>query len=549
MTTTTGHTTGDDLTTLPAEAARVAAAFGSGAFFGLSGSGNFHLTHELRDAGLTYYAATHEAACVAMADGHARTAGMTGVATVHQGPGLTNAATALREAARSHTPMVLFAADVPARARHHNQYVNQSALAGSLGVAVESVTCAGAAVDDVVRSFRRAACEQRPVVLMLPIDLHEQRVPRRTLDPRVLQIPEPPAPAADAVEEAAGILRPARHPVILAGRGAVRSGAAQPVAELADKLCAPLLTSTQANGLFRGHPRYLGLAGGFGSSLARHVLAEADVVLVFGCSLNPWTLAGNDMLSSHAQIIQVDTDPTIPTERTVVRLTVVGDCAATSRALHERLQEHSGMRYAAAQITPDPDRGQMPGPGRREDVIDPRVLTRLLDEMLPEERTISIDSGHFMIFPASIMRAPDPQGFLLAQGFMSMGLALAESLGALAARPDRVSVATLGDGGAKMSLFELDTALRHELPVLVVIYNDAAYGAEVHDFASSGRPLDIVRFRDLDFAAIARGLGADGVTVRRPEDLSVVRQWLEHRQRPLVVDAKVDPDIRGDWIE
>jgi 5-guanidino-2-oxopentanoate decarboxylase len=541
--------TADALTTVPAEAARIAAAFGCRAFFGLSGSGNFHLTHELRDAGLSYYAATHEAACVAMADGHARTTGGTGVATVHQGPGLTNAVTALREAARSHTPLVLFAADVPAGAHRHNQYVNQAALAGSLGVAVEAVTCARAAGDDVIRSFRRAACEQRPVVLMLPIDLQEQRIPQRTLDPRVLQIPEPPAPATGPVEEAAGLLRSARHPAILAGRGAVRSGAGKPVAELADELCAPLLTSTQANGLFHGHPRYLGLAGGFGSSLARHVLAEADVVLVFGCSLNPWTLAENDMVSSHAQILQVDTDPTVSTEPTAIRLTVIGDCAATARALRERLQEHGGVRGAAAQATPDPDRGQMPGPGRREDVIDPRVLTRLLDEMLPEERTISVDSGHFMIFPASIMHAPDPQGFLLAQGFMSMGLALAESLGALAARPDRVSVAALGDGGAKMSLFELDTAVRHELPVLVVIYNDAAYSAEVHDFAASGRRLDIVRFTDIDFAAIARGLGADGVTVRRPGDLSAVRQWLGHRQRPLVVDAKVDPDIRGDWIE
>jgi acetolactate synthase I/II/III large subunit len=154
-----------------------------------------------------------------------------------------------------------------------------------------------------------------------------------------------------------------------------------------------------------------------------------------------------------------------------------------------------------------------------------------------------------MIFPATQMRAPDPAGFLLAQGFMSMGLALAEALGAAAGRPDRLPVAMLGDGGAKMSLFELDTAVRHGLPALVVILNDAAYGAEVHDFASSGRRLDIVQFRDIDFAGVARSLGAHAVSARTLDDLAPVEPWLAERDRPMVIDAKVDPAVRGNWIE
>jgi acetolactate synthase I/II/III large subunit len=533
-------------TTVPAEIARVTAQTGTDAFFGLSGSGNFHLTHELTNAGLTYYAGTHEAACVAMADGYARTSGKLGVATLHQGPGLTNAATALREAVRSNTAIVVYAATIPAACHEHNQYLDQRAFAESLGAGTETIADALDTVDTVVRSMRRALAEQRPIVTMVPINLQEQAVDRRPIATDPTRVPEPPLPDPAMIEQALELLDGARVPVILAGRGAYRSMAAASLADLADRLGATLLTSSQANGLFHDHPRSLGLAGGFGSARARAALARADVVAAFGCSLNPWTLAANRWLTTHAQLIRVDADPRAFGSGPAATVAIIGDCAVVSRVLCEGLRGRTaappaptaGMRQRA--IEPEVD---------RPNVIDPRKLTRLLDEILPAERTLSIDSGHFMIFPASMMEPLDPAGFLLAQGFMSMGLALAEGLGAIVARRDRLGVAMLGDGGARMSIGEIDTAVRHRLPILVVIYNDAAFGAEVHDFAGSGRSLDTVRFADDDFAAVARGFGADGVTVRNPGDLDQVRRWLEHRRAPLVVDAKIDPRVRGPWLD
>jgi thiamine pyrophosphate-dependent acetolactate synthase large subunit-like protein len=532
-----------------AEIARITAQSGAGAFFGLSGSGNFHLIHELKRAGLSYYACTHEAACVAMADGYARTSDKLGVATVHQGPGLTNAATALREAVRSKTPLVVYAAAVPVSQREHNQYLDQVALVHSLGAGTETIAEAQETLATVACSLRRAVEAQCPIVTMIPIDVQEQAIYAGPLAPSAIRAPEPPPPDPALIEEAVAILDDARAPVILAGRGAVRSMAGTSLAELADRLGATLLTSSQAHGLFRGHPRCLGLAGGFGSARAREALARADVVAAFGCSLNPWTLAGNQSLANHARIIQVDVDPESFAVRPTATIAILGDCALVARALSDRLPGDHGALAPA----PRHDAGRSGGIQADDDgdrqVIDPRVLTRLLGEMLPAERTLSIDSGHFMIFPASMIEPIDPTGFLLAQGFMSMGLALAEGLGAIVARPDRVGVATLGDGGAKMSISEINTAVRHALPILVVIYNDAAFGAEAHDFADAGRPLDTVRFRDVDFAAVARGFGADGLTVRRPRDLDPVRRWLERRIAPMVVDAKVDPDVRGPWID
>jgi thiamine pyrophosphate-dependent acetolactate synthase large subunit-like protein len=179
--------------------------------------------------------------------------------------------------------------------------------------------------------------------------------------------------------------------------------------------------------------------------------------------------------------------------------------------------------------------------------IDPRTLSIALDDLLPAQRTVAVDSGNFMGYPSMYLSVPDAAGFCFTQAYQSIGLGLASAIGAAAARPDRLTVAALGDGGFLMSVAELVTAVRLGLPLLVVVYNDAAYGAEVHHFGPDGHPLDAVRFPDTDLAAIGRGFGCAGVTVRTPADLGGVRDWLAGPpDRPLVVDAKVRV-TRGSW--
>jgi thiamine pyrophosphate-dependent acetolactate synthase large subunit-like protein len=154
-----------------------------------------------------------------------------------------------------------------------------------------------------------------------------------------------------------------------------------------------------------------------------------------------------------------------------------------------------------------------------------------------------------MGFPPMYLRVPDPQGFVFTQGFQAIGLGLASGIGAAIARPDRLTVACVGDGGLLMALAELETLARLRLPMLVVVYNDAAYGAEVHHFGPQGLPLELVRFPDADFAALARAAGAQGATARTLDDLEHVARWLERRDGPLVLDAKITPDFCAEWLE
>jgi thiamine pyrophosphate-dependent acetolactate synthase large subunit-like protein len=181
------------------------------------------------------------------------------------------------------------------------------------------------------------------------------------------------------------------------------------------------------------------------------------------------------------------------------------------------------------------------------DRIDPRRFSTILDRTLPADRVVAVDSGNFMGYPSAYLRVPDEHGFCFTQAFQSVGLGLGSGIGAALARPDRLPVVATGDGGFHMAVSELDTAVRLGRPMVIAVYNDAAYGAEVHHF---GVEADVaaVTFPDSDIAAIARGFGAAGVTVRRPEDLSTVATWAEQPTGVLVIDAKIVSDGGSWWL-
>jgi thiamine pyrophosphate-dependent acetolactate synthase large subunit-like protein len=534
---------------------RALADHGVDVFFGLVGSGNFTVTNALHAAGALYYSARHEGGAVMMADGYARACGKIGVVSVHQGPGFTNTLTGLTEAAKSRTPLLVLAADTPAEALWSNFKIDQAALATSAGAIAERVRGTKTAAEDVLRALRRTQVERRPVVLNIPINVVETSCADDSLAIPDWPVLEPPLPSERSVAEVAELLASSDWPVIVAGRGAALAGAREALEALGDQVGALLATSAVGHGLFAEHPYCVGIAGGFSSSLAVQLLSEADVVLAFGASLNHWTVRHGRLFSPSARIVQVDLDEEAIGALHRVDVGVVGDAAQAAWAivgeLDQRDVRREGFRSKALareiatqrwRDEPYEDRGTA-------EYIDPRTFTIALDDLLPMERTVATDSGHFLGYPSMYLSVPDQQGFVFPQAFQSVGLGLASGVGAAVARPDRLCVAAIGDGGALMALGELETAARYHLPMVVVIYNDAAYGAEVHHFGPMGHPVDLTRFPDTDFAALARAAGAEGITVRDSGELSPIKGWLERRDRPLVIDAKVNPDVRAEWLE
>ncbi|MGW6057919.1 thiamine pyrophosphate-binding protein [Streptomyces sp. NPDC055189] len=535
---------------------RALVAAGVGQVFGVVGSGNFHATNAMVAAGARFVAARHEGGAATMADAYARMRGAVTVVSVHQGCGLTNALTGIGEAAKSRTPLVVLAAE--ATEPRSNFHVDQAALAGSVGARSDRVRSGADAVAQVSAAVHRAVQERCTVVLNLPLDVQALDVPDAD---RALAAVTPPPPRAavepdgEEIATLAGILAHAERPVFVAGRGARGPESRRALEALAERCGALLATSAVARGLFRGNPWSLDVAGGFSSPLAAELIRGADVIVAAGCSLTMWTTRHGALIGPETTLVQIDDDPAALGAHRPVHLGITGDVRLTAEQTRTALGEGGGPGYrtpdTAAALTARLSWRDIPyeDTGTR-DRIDPRTLSTALDDILPAQRVIGVDSGNFMGYPTMYLSVPDEQGLCFTQAFQSIGLGLATAIGAALARPDRLAVAALGDGGMLMSAVELDTVRRLGLPMVIVVYNDDAYGAEVHHFGPHGFPLGTVEFPPTDTAAVARGYGFEAVTVRTPADLKPVRDWVAGpRTAPLLVDAKVVRERGAWWLE
>jgi acetolactate synthase I/II/III large subunit len=548
--------------------AKTLTALGADTVFGVVGSGNFHVTNALIAHGARFVAARHECGAASMADAWARLAGRPGLVSLHQGPGLTNALTGITEAAKSRTPMLVLAADVSARAVTSNFRIDVAAITAATGATPARLMSPVFAIDDAVRAYRLARDDRRTVVLALPLDVQAGECTWPGAPELGGAVARPPSDRQAA--EVASALAAATRPVFIAGRGARGGSGRAALEKLADGCGALLATSAAAKGLFRGSPWDLDVSGGFAAPIAAALIGGADLIVAWGCSLNMWTTRHGNLIGPQARVIQVDCDDKAIGRHRRVQLGVVGDVALTANAVAGLLDQE---RPAAPQAGDAESAGQ-PETGYRSaalrerlaaevrwrdvpfddtsngDRIDPRSLTIALDDMLPAERIVAVDSGNFMGYPSMFLSVPDQDGFCFTQAYQSIGLGLASAIGSAIARPDRLTVAALGDGGALMGISELETAVRLALPIVIVVYDDEAYGAEVHHFGPDGYPLDTVRFPPTDLAAIARGYGCTAVTVRAPEDLGPVREWLASEPtRPIVIDAKVTAERGAWWLE
>jgi thiamine pyrophosphate-dependent acetolactate synthase large subunit-like protein len=520
--------------------------------FGVVGSGNFHLTNALTRHGARFIAARHEGGAAVMADAYARVSGQVGVLSVHQGPGLTNALTGLTEAAKSRTPLLVLAAEVTEPSS--NFHIDQAALGAAIGMIPDRVTAASTVRNDLRRAYRTALIERRAVLLCLPLDVQAQTL---------ADVPMPPVrvwprlwPAPEMIDGLADALARAERPVFIAGRGA--RSARQELTDLSERAGALLATSAVSRGLFNGDPFNLDVSGGFATPVAAELIAGADLVIAWGCALSPWTTRRGDLIGRDATVIQVDANPAALGAVHRVDLGIPSDVSTAARAVSAELarrgQRAQGYRTpeVAKRLAAEGRWRDVPfTPEREEGRIDPRTLTIALDGLLPAERTVATDSGNFMGYPAMFLAIPDEHGLVFTQAFQSIGLGLATALGAAIARPERLTIAALGDGGALMGSSELETAVRLGISnLVVVVYDDEAYGAEVHHFGPHGHPLANVVFPPTDIAAIARGYGFAAATVRAAEDLGAVSSWLAGpRDRPLLIDAKVTKGSPSWWLE
>jgi len=538
-----GGDMGDRITVAEA-IGRTIAKLGAAHIFGVVGSGNFHVTNAMIDHGVPFTATRHEMGAATMADAFTRTSGLLTVVSVHQGCGLTNALTGIAEAAKCHTPVLVVTGDTAMGDITSNFYIDQDAAVAAVGATPARIRTAASAVADTEAAIRTAVHGRQTVVLSVPVDLQEELVAFD--DTAIPRVPAAPllVPPAESLEQLVELLATAERPVIIGGRGAW--GAKDELRRLAAASGALLVTSAGGRGLFVDDDWALDIMGGFATEGAAELISSADVIVAFGAALNKWTTRSGELLST-ATTVQVDDRPTAIGLHRPVDVGIIGDAAPVAAAAADAVAARTPgkLGYRTPEVAERVRRyrywkDQPFEPRPEVDRVDPQELTNALDAILPIERIVVPDGGNVNCYPGAHLRVPDERGYCIPLSFQAIGMGLSAGIGAGIAQPHRLPVVGTGDGAFLMSLVELDTAVRLGLGMVVIVYNDDAYGAEVNLFEPYTDKLELVRFPETDIAAIARGYRCDGVTVRSIDDLDAVQAWIDGpRDRPLVIDAKI----------
>jgi thiamine pyrophosphate-dependent acetolactate synthase large subunit-like protein len=524
-------------------------AEGTTDFFGLMGDGNMWLWGALcRDFPVNAYSARHESMAVSMADGYARTTGKVGVAMVTCGPGLTQCGTSLIAAYRGRTPVVLIAGEIEPGAKNKTQSMDQRRFVEASYARFHTVTSLDNMAEEIAEAFYAARVHRGPVVLNLPMHLQEEsldwdyeyRPSTRFLPPRA------ETPSAEALAPIIEKLMAAERPVIIAGRGAIASNAKDAIISLADRVGALLATSLQGKGYFAGEAWDIGIAGAFASAPSEKLLAEADFVLGVGAELGYYTTEGG-LLFPSAEVGRIDIKP-MPDEIGVIPgLYVQGDgrksIAAINDALASRQVRKEGFRTAdtKAVLNEAPHAFEAPTDG-----LDPRALAHNLGAALPNGVLVTCGAGHFFSWVAMYTSLPAGSEIQYSYNFGAVGQGIGVSIGTGAGNPGRQHVVIEGDGSLMFNLQELETVVRHKMQMVLIVWNDAGYGAEVHKLVAKGFDEKLAQWESPDFVALAKAFGGDGVKLSSPAELGAAVTEGLRKGGLYLIDARVSPSTATD---
>jgi acetolactate synthase-1/2/3 large subunit len=494
-----------------------------------------------RHPDLSLISTRHESGAAFMAEADGKLTGTPAVAMATRGVGASNLAIGVHTARQDSTPMLVLLGQVETDflGREAFQEVDLAAFYAPITKWSATVHRADRLAEFVARALRIATSGRPgPVMLALPADLLSKRVPA---DP-VLGLPAPPRPVP-APEEVRAVLRriaAARRPVVIAGGGA--RGAREQLISFAEAWSVGVYAAWRRQDVFpNSHPHYLGhLALGTPPETLR-ALEEADLVIVVGSRLSEVSTQTYSLPRQDQAVIQVDVDPTEVGSTVPVEHGIVSDVGAALAAFCAQAPSSPPARDWAKAHRAYLDFNSIP-PSRAEDGIDPSRVVAALNEVLPEDAILTNDAGNFAAFLHRFRRYDCP-GTQLAPTNGAMGYGVPAAVAAKLAAPDREVVAVAGDGGFLMTGQELETAVRYGARITVVVFRNGLHGTiAMHQARTLGRTAG-VEIGDVDLAAYARSLGAEGYSVRDSEDLAPALRTALASDAVSLLDVVTDPDV------
>ena len=518
--------------------------------FGIMGSAFMDAMDIFAPAGIKLIPVVHEQGAGHMADGYARASGRHGVVIGQNGPGISNCVTAIAAAYWAHSPVVLITPETGTMGQGLGgfQEANQLPMFQEFTKYQGHVNNNKRMAEYTARCFDRAHSELGPTQLNIPRDLFYGEIS--------VEIPRPMkldrgAGGEASLQAAVELLATARNPVLISGGGVVMGEAWDECIALAERLGCPVVNSYQHNDSFpASHPQWCGPLGYQGSKAGMKLMSEADVVIALGSRLGPFgTLPqyGMDYWPKNAKIIQIDADHKMLGLVKKIDVGICGDAKAAAAALVARLagrtlacdatrseraartaSEKAAWEKELNEWTHERDaysldmieeaKGEKTPSGGSW--LHPRQVLRELEKALPKDVMVSTDIGNINSVAHSYLRFERPRSFFAPMSFGNCGYALPTMIGAKAVAPERPAVSYAGDGAWGMSMSEIMTCVRHNIPVTSVVFHNRQWGAEKKnqvDFYN--RRFIAGELENQSFAGIARAMGAEGITVDKLEDV------------------------------
>ncbi|MEO2125396.1 MAG: sulfoacetaldehyde acetyltransferase [Acidimicrobiales bacterium] len=515
--------------------------------FGIMGSAFMDAMDIFAPAGIRLVPVVHEQGAAHMADGYARVSGRHGVVVGQNGPGISNCVTAIAAAFWAHSPVVIVTPETGTMGIGLGgfQEANQLPMFQEFTKYQGHINNEHRMAEITARCFDRAMSEMGPTQLNIPRDRFYGDIDVEIAEPMRLDR----GPGGErTLNEAADLLAQAEFPVLISGGGVVMGDAMDDAIALAERLGCPVVNSYLHNDSFpASHPQWCGPLGYQGSKAAMKLIAQADVVLALGTRLGPFgTLPQHDMdyWPANAKIIQVDADQKMLGLVKKISVGICGDAGASARALTDRLadrtlacdatREERAARTAQEKETWEAELDDWTHEtddfsiemikeaiDEPDNWLHPRQVLRELEKAMPARAMVSTDIGNINSVANSYLRFEEPRSFFAAMSWGNCGYALPTIIGAKAAAPDRPAISYAGDGAWAMSMSELMTAVRHDIPVTAVVFHNRQWGAEKKNQVDFYGRRFVAGELDggEDYSEIARAMGAQGVRVNELEEV------------------------------
>jgi acetolactate synthase I/II/III large subunit len=519
--------------------------------FGIPGTMNLPILDVLRDTPeIRFILTRHEQGAAFMAYGYARARNRAAVVTATEGPGVTNLATGIGAAYKGYVPIISIsgAQEIWLREKDASQDIDQVTMHLPITKWAYSIPAASKIQEALRRAFRVALAEpQGPVHLDVSKDILLDKTEPEPIAPEAYRAQALPSCPSSELDRAATLIAKTKRPIFLAGGGVIREDALAALRALAEATGIPVATLQYHPDAFpTTHRLALGPLGRNGWSSANRAMPQADVVIAVGAHLDLFStqfrygIIGRDAALVHHSTVATDIGVIFP-----VAQALVGSTASFLEGLAARLKRKwEWLDVAQARREWDGERGKLLH-GKARPILPP-VVAQAMREALPPDGVMIVDAGNAGKHMRLFMDTHEPNTFLYSNDWGSVGAGLPMAMGVKLARPGRPVMATVGDMGMMCNVGELETAVRERLAVVCVVYNDQGLGNEraFQNELYGGRTF-AVDYRDVDFAALARVLGAHGERVEDPAQLLAALKRALASGQPAVVDVVIDKNFHA----